>query len=543
MPNPAAMSFRRTRPVVAGRHAAVATAHPLATQAGFEILRQGGNAIDAIVAAAVALAIVEPYMSGLGGVGFLLWHHPREGTQVLNFGGQAPARATPDQFTTETKERGIRASLVPGSVAGWFEMHRRGGTMPIARLLAPAIQLAEEGFPLHPFNVEMIRSSRPRLNPEGEQIYGNVPLRIGAILRQKELGATLRKLVDQGADYFYRGEFAERLDQFMDAEGGLMSRADLAGFQPEWQSPIDVSCHGVQVATCPPNNEGFQMLQTLKLLERHDLARMGHNSADYIHLLSEAVKLAVADRIRWAGDPRFQPVPLETLLSDRYLAERARLINFERASLSEGERWGGTAALNTVKPGGIEGLTTHLSVVDEAGAVASITQSVGNGFGSGMVVPGTGVVLNSFAHWFEIDPDCPTPNIIAPGKRWAACIAPVQVFRNGGRDFWFSVATPGSYGILHTTVQMLLNIIEFGADCQAAIEAPRFRLWEETRMQIETRVSADVRDELVRRGHRLELLDDYSYVVGGGQAVMIDPESGARLAGADPRRDGYALAY
>jgi gamma-glutamyltranspeptidase/glutathione hydrolase len=543
MPIPAAAPFRRTRPVVAGRHAAVATAHPLATQAGMDILRQGGNAIDAIVAAAVALVVVEPYMSGLGGVGFLILHRPGEETRVLNFGGHAPARATPDQFTEQSKECGIRASLIPGNVAGWFEMHRRAGSLPIERLLAPAIQLAAEGFPLHPFNVEMIGKSLPRLNAEGERIYGSVPLRIGAILRQPELAATLQKLADQGPDYFYLGEFAERLERFMDTEGGLIGGDDLAGFAPEWQTPIDVSYRGFRVTTCPPNNEGFQILQTLKMLEGHNLAKLGHNSADYIHLLSEAVKLAVADRIRWAGDPRFQPVPLERLLSDSYLAEREGLINMERASNSEGERWGQTSAPDVVKPGNVDGLTTHLSAVDEAGNVASITQSLGNGFGSGMIVPGTGVALNSFAHWFEIDPDCPTPNVIAPGKRWAACMAPVQVFRNGGRDFWFSVATPGSYGILHTTVQMLLNIIEFGADCQAAIEAPRFRLWEETRMQIETRVPADVLDELVRRGHQLERIDDYSYLVGGGQAVMIDPESGARLAGADPRRDGYAMAY
>jgi gamma-glutamyltranspeptidase/glutathione hydrolase len=204
-----------------------------------------------------------------------------------------------------------------------------------------------------------------------------------------------------------------------------------------------------------------------------------------------------------------------------------------------------------VKPGNIEGLTTHLAAVDEQGNVASITQSLGNGFGSGMVVPETGVALNSFAHWCEIDPACPTPNLIAPGKRWAACMAPVHVFRRGEAEgheasrerFWFSIATPGSYGILHTTLQMLLNIVEFGADCQAAIEAPRFRLWEETRMQIETRIPPAVLAELSRRGHHLEQLGDYNYGVGGGQSVMIDPESGARLAGADPRRDGYALAY
>ena len=189
----------------------------------------------------------------------------------------------------------------------------------------------------------------------------------------------------------------------------------------------------------------------------------------------------------------------------------------------------------------MDGLTTHLSAVDTQGNVASITQSLGNSFGSGVVVPGTGVALNNFAYWTEIDPSCPTPNLIQPGKRWSCPMAPVQVFADG--RFWFSIATPGSYGILQTTVQMLLNIVEFGADPQAAIEAPRFRVYEDTRMEIEDRVAAATRAELAARGHALELIGDYSMQVGGGQSVMIDPRSGARLAGADPRRDGYALAY
>jgi gamma-glutamyltranspeptidase/glutathione hydrolase len=536
----------RTRPVVAGTHAAVATAHPLASDVGLDVLKAGGHAIDAVVAMAIALGVVEPYMSGVGGVGFLLLHEAGGQTLVLNFCGNTPALATPEKFTNDSKEHGIKAPLIPGNVAGWFEAHRQYGRLSIERLFAPAVKLAETGFPLHPFNVEMLRSSMPRLNQAGLSIYGNVPLRIGAILKQPDLGRTLRHLAAEGPSYFYSGDLAERIDRFMQAEGGFIRRDDLINYQPDWEAPIEVGYRGLTVKTCPPNNEGFQILQTLKLLEADDLVSLGHNSADYIHLVSEVVKLAIADRIRYAGDPKFHPVPLERLLSEPYVAERRALINRQRASCSEGERWRGKTPMPPVPPGKIEGLTTHLAAIDEQGNVASITQSLGNGFGSGMVVPETGVALNSFAHWCEIDPACPTPNLMAPGKRWAACMAPVHVFRNdgaAGQQFWFSISTPGSYGILHTTVQMLLNIIEFGADCQAAIEAPRFRLWEETRMQIETRIPQPVLKELSRRGHLLELLGEFNYVVGGGQSVMIDPETGARLAGADPRRDGYALAY
>lgn len=533
----------RTRPVVAGTHAAVASAHPLASNAGLDVLKSGGHAVDAVVAMAAALGVVEPYMSGIGGVGFLLLHEAQGNTRVLNFCGNTPARGTPDQFTYETREHGARAPMIPGNPAGWFEAHRQYGRLPVSRVFAPAIELAERGFPLHPFNVDLIRECLPRLNPAGRAVYGAVAPRVGAILRQPDLGRTMQQLVDEGPDWFYRGEMAERIDRFMREEDGLLTRDDLAGYRPDWDTPIEVTYRGLTVRTCPPNNEGFQILQTLKLLEPFGLAELGHNSTEYIHLVSEAVKLAVADRIRWAGDPKFSPVPLGRLMSETYLAERRQLINRQRASRSEGERWRATALPEPVGPGKIEGLTTHLSAVDEEGNVASITQSLGNGFGCGMVVPGSGVALNNFAYWCEIDPACPTPNLIAPGKRWAACMAPVHVFRDGGTRFWFSIATPGSYGILHTTLQMLLNIVEFGADCQAAIEAPRFRLWEETRMQIETRVRPEVLAELSRRGHHLELLGDFNYRVGGGQSVMIDPESSARLAGADPRRDGYALAY
>jgi len=543
MTGPAAPAFHRTRPVVAGRHGAVATAHPLATLAGLEVLQQGGNAVDAVVAAATTLSVVEPYMSGPGGVGFLLLRRADGTSRVLNFGSHAPARATPDQFTYSTRDHGIRASLIPSCVAGWFEMLSAEGSVRAPVVFQRAIALARDGFPLHPFNVQLIESSLPRLDRTGLEIFGNVPLRIGAILRQPDLASTFEILAEGGVDAFYRGPIARQIHDFMEREGGLITQDDLAAYQPEWQEPIDVAYRGVTVRTCPPNNEGFQILETLRLLEGFDLVDLGHNSAEYIHLVSEAVKLAIADRIQWAGDPRFQPVPLDVLLSERFITDRRTQINRAQASFSEGERWHGAGEPPVVRPGTVDGLTTHLVAVDREGTVASVTQSIGHGFGSGMVVPGTGILLNSFAHWFEIDPACPTPNLIAPGKRWAACIAPVHVLRNRGEQFWFSVSTPGSYGILHTTVQMLLNMIDFGADCQGAIEAPRFRLWEGTRMQIESRIAPPVLQELSRRGHRLELLPDFHYFVGGGQSVMIDPENGVRLAGADPRRDGYALAW
>jgi gamma-glutamyltranspeptidase/glutathione hydrolase len=535
------MNQARTRTVAAGRHGAVASAHPLASQAGLDMLRGGGNAVDAIVAMAAALNVVEPYMSGVGGAGLLLLHWADGQTRTLNFSGNTPAAATLDRFTPEKKASGPCAPVIPGNVAGWLEVLHKYGTKSAAVIFEPAVRLAREGFPLHPLNVRLIGDFLPKLSADGLRIYGAGPLRIGAILRQPELAETLHSIGQHGADYFYRGPLARAIAEHVASQGGLLTFDDLAGYQPEWQEPVQVRYRGLTIKTTPPNSEGFQILQTLKLLEPEDLRAHGHNSASTIHLLSEAMKLATADRIRWGGDPRFHDIPLQRLLADDYITQRRTAIHRNQASRSEGERWRGPVADGVLRPGTVEGLTTHLTAVDPQGNVASITQSLGDGFGSRVFVPGTGIALNNLLFWTEIDPRCPTPNRLAPGKRWSCPMAPVHVFGPGG--FWFSIATPGSYGILQTTVQMLLNVVEFDADPQLAVEAPRFRVYEDTRMQIEDRIPAVVCDELRRRGHVLELVGSYSMLVGGGQSVMIDPESGARLAGADPRRDGYALAF
>ncbi len=535
------IAWGQTRPTVGGMHGVVASAHPLASQAGLDILRQGGNAVDAIVATAAALNVVEPYMSGIGGVGFLLLHLASAQARTLNFSGAAPAKATPDQFTHETRERGPRSCVIPGNLAGWTEAHRCHGLLSLAQVFSPAVAHAREGFPLHPANARLLALSLERLDEEGLRIYGAVKPRIGAVLRQPELADTLEAIAADGGKDFYRGRLGRDIAEHVQSLGGLLAPEDLASYRPEWEDPISVDYRGLEVRTCPPNSEGFQILQTLLLLEPEDLKGLGHNTAAYLHLLSEAIKLAMADRISWGSDPRQQPVPLERLLSPDYIAARRRLIQYQQASQSNGETWVPEGIPGAVAAGSENGLTTHMSVVDSGGNACSITQSLGSGFGSGIVIPGTGIALNNFANWSEIDPRCPNPNLIAPGQRASCCMAPLQVFKEG--RFWFSVGTPGSWGIPQTTAQMILNIVEFGANPQLAIEAPRIRLQEGTRVLMEDRVDEGVRTELASRGHNLELIGDFSWIVGGGQSVMIDPDSGARLGGADPRRDGYALAY
>jgi|YNPNPStandDraft_1061719.scaffolds.fasta_scaffold22874_2 gamma-glutamyltranspeptidase/glutathione hydrolase len=542
--------FPAHRPVVMGTRGVVAAAHPLAALAGVQMLQQGGNAIDAAVATAAALNVVEPFMSGLGGFGFLLFYEAATGrVRALNFSGYAPAAARPGMHTPETQATGPLAPLVPGNPAGWLTALESYGTLSRADVFAPAIGYAEEGFPLTHFGHRMFALNAPKLNlfPESARVYlrdGAAPPP-GAVLRQPDLAKTFRQIVEGGAEAFYRGPLAAAIVAFCERHGGLITAEDLADYAPEWQEPLRSTYRGCEVVTMPPNSSGFQILETLNLLEGFEVKELGHNTAPYIHLLAEAMKLAVADRIAYGTDPKFTPLPLEGLLSKEYAAERRKRINLHRAAPVEGERWNKTPPPGAVAPGQPElctpGMTTHFAVIDAAGNVVSVTQTLGSGFGCGCVVDGTGLALNNGIRWFETDPDCPTPNLIAPRKRLEMPMAPTQVYRDG--RFWFSVSTPGSYGILQTTTQMLLNILEFGATLQQAIEAPRFKTLVGTQLGIEERLPVEVCEGLQARGHELVLLEPWSIDVGGAQGVMQDPASGARMGGGDPRRDGYAIAF
>lgn len=543
-------SFQAHRPVVMGTRGVVASAHPLASLAGLRILMDGGNAIDAAVAVASSLNVCEPFMSGAAGIGLMMIHRPRQGeTRLLNFSGQAPNAATPDKFTHDSQESGIRAPLVPGNLGGWLMALEEYGSMSREQVFSPAIEYAQGGFPLTHFAHSVFASSESLLRkcPNAFASYltqGKAP-RPGEILRQPELANTYRLLVKEGVGVFYEGEIAHAIADFCKAEGGLITLKDLQDYKPHWQEVITAEYHGMTVATAPPNSEGFQILQTLNLLEGFGLGSMEHNSAEYIHLVAEAIKLAVADRIRYCGDPQHTDIPLDGLLSKAYAAERRKLIRPDAANAVAGERWLSAIPEDAITAGNprefLPGMTTHFSVVDAEGNAVSCTQTLGSGFGCGRVVPGTGLALNNGINWMEIDPSCDTPNLVGPGKQWSQPMAPTQVYREG--KFYLSVSTPGSYGILQTTLQMLLNVIEFGANIQEAIEAPRFRCWGGRTVTMEDRIAPDVRNALAGPGHEIELLPAWSITVGGGQGVMVDPESEARLGGADPRRDGYAVAW
>ena len=531
------------RPTIMGTRGAVASAHPLASMSGIRVLLEGGNAVDAAVAVGSTLNVVEPFMSGAAGIGLMLISRARTRERhVLDFIGPAPRGADPARCTEDELAGGPKSCATPGNLGGWLAALDRFGSMPRQKVLAPAIDLAEHGVPLTFANVKFFEQSRAQLarSAEAERLFlGNGGPRPGKIVTYKELAGTLRQVAEGGAEAFYRGPIARTITRAVQEAGGWLAEEDLAAFKPEWREPLAIPYRGREVCSVPPPFSAFQMLETLNILEGFDLAGWGHNSPDYLHHLIEAIKLGSADRLAFAysGAP-----PIAGLVSKAYAASQRARIDPARAAVSEGERHSRERLTGQIGEGHpaqfVNEQTTHFACADAEGTVVSVTQTLGMAFGSGFAVPGTGLVLNNILKWSDRDPE--SPNVLEPGRKSGTMMSPTQVFRDGA--FELSIGTPGSYGILQTQPQMLLNFVEFGLNLQEAIEAPRIRVYRDRLLDAESRIAEATRAELGRRGHQVNVIDDWSWVVGGGQGIARDPESGALMAGADPRRDGYALA-
>ena len=535
------------RPVAMGVNGMVAAAHPLASGAGVRVLAEGGNAFDAAVCTAATLNVVEPYMSGVGGIGIgLVYVASEERVRALNFSGRAPMASTPDTFTDEeANTTGILASMVPGNLAGWLTLHETYGSMDRERLFRPAMEYAENGFPFTYFNHKATSTSAPRLSqfPTSASILldsNGLAHRPGARVRMPQLGVSLRKMAKDGLEVFYRGEIAEKIVMANREMGGLITADDLAGYQPEWQEPISADYRGYQVVTVPPNSSAFQVLQTLKLMEGL-VPDPSHHDPDTMHLLMEAIKLAVTDRIEYAGDPDHTDVPVAGLLSDRYIASQAKRVDPDQVAIVAGERYAFDRPEGALSPGNRDefdgGMTTHFAVADRDGNVVTITQTLGGGFGSALAIGDTGIFLNNMMTYFELDKG--NPNQVGPGKRVDFVIAPTQTFRDG--KLVLSIGTPGSFGILQTTPQMLMDVLDYKMSVQQAIESPRFKYAAERHVDMEERFPLQVRRELERRGHEVGVLEAWSAAVGGAQGIQVDMDQGVFQGGADPRRDGYAF--
>jgi gamma-glutamyltranspeptidase len=543
------------RPEVQGTSAAVVAGHPLAAAAGADVLRRGGNAVDAAITMAAVLAVVRPHMNGVGGDAFLLIREGRSGrVHGLNGSGRAGSRATAAQFRSLGYDgmptAGIHTITVPGAVRAWADALRRHGTITLAQALAPAIRYAEHGFAVSEKLAADIAAHRPAIaaDPALAAVFlpAGAPPAPGSLLRQPDLARTLQVLARDGAEVLYTGELARRLDTFMALENGLITIDDLAAHSSTWQQPISTSYAGYTVLAFPPNTQGVALLMQMNMAELFQPGRFAHNDSEYIHTLVEIKKLAFAERDRHVADPAFVEIPLDAMLSP----ERAReLVAGWRAGAVQPAGTppradGASASANASAAGGEgsgdgDGDTVYLAAVDAQGNAVSMIQSLYHAFGSGRMLPGTGIILHNRGAQFSLDPG--HANVVAPRKRPYHTLAPAMVL-NGDGSLFMVLGTPGSDGQTQTQLQVFNNLVLFGMTPQRAVEAPRWRSWADGSLQMEDGVPADVRARLAGLGHAVRVLPGLSSDLGGAQVIVVWP-SGVRAVGADPRREAYGIAW
>jgi gamma-glutamyltranspeptidase/glutathione hydrolase len=531
-------------PSMAGRstvyapNAVIATSQPLATAAGLAVLQRGGNAIDAAVTAAAVLNLVEPHMTGIGGDLFALLWSARERRLVgLNASGRSGALMTQEAVIERGHDAvplfGAEPITVPGALSGWAALLDRYGTITLAEALAPAIALAEGGFPVSPIIAAQWAAEVERLRQDDGAratllIDGIRAPRAGEWFRNPDLAASYRLIADSGPAVLYGGALGRTIVNRVRALGGFLRIDDLARHEPVWVDPISVPFRGHTVWELPPNGQGVAALEMLRILEPYDLAAMGHNSAPYLHHLIEAKKLAFADLARWVGDRDAMAVGPERLLDDRFIEAR-------RAALDPGR------AATRVQPGAavVSSETIYLAAADADGNMVSFINSIYWEFGSGVVVPGTGFALQNRGAGFTLQPGL--PNTLAPGKRPLHTIIPAFVTRPGpdGQEPWLALGVMGGSIQPQGHVQLLLNLLAFGMDLQDAIDAPRFRHFDGVRVGLEAPIPDGVRRALAAMGHEIVPLppDD----AGGAQAVMRLARGWA--AGSDRRKDGMAAGW
>jgi gamma-glutamyltranspeptidase len=526
---------RSHRPLIMGRSGAVGSNHPAATQAGLDILRAGGNAVDAAVATSLALGVCEPMMSGLGGDGFFhVFMAAGSIGQVFNGTGAAPRSATPERFPNGVAVAGRLSVSVPGKLAGLAAMHAAHGRLPWAGLAASAIALARDGFAAtHGYrHFAGDNTARLEADPRSARVFLNKAL--ADLVVQPDLARTLEAVAAEGAEGFYRGRLAERLVKAFAETGIPITAADLAACVAEVVAPIGIAYRGWEVRQTPPNSTGFTMLQMLKTVERFDLPAL--TPAERVHVLVEAKKRAFLDRERYGADPRFEAVPLERLLSDAYADEQAARIDLARA------------AVLPLQAEAVAGDTTYFCVVDADGNAVSAIQSLNSAYGSGVTAGDTGVVMNNRMAYWHLAPG--HANRLAPGKRVRHTMNAPMVFKDG--RLWCVLGTPGADNQVQVNLQVLTAMLDFGVDPQTALEQPRWTSsqtgqganWPhegDGALTIEDDFGPALLADLERRGHRLNRVGH----LGGPcsmQAIRIMP-NGVRVAGSDTRRDGWAGAY
>lgn len=526
------------RPTMMSMHGMVAAAHPLAAAAGARLLAEGGNAFDAAVATAAALNVVEPFMSGLAGMGLACcWVADEQRVRALDFVAPIPARFPVGELTQRAQlARGALSVGAPGNLAGWCELVARYGRKPLDAVFAPAIRLARDGFAWAEFGVYETNSwhedlaARPELYGEWAKTYtgGRRAVALGDILRQPELARTYEAIVAEGPGHLHRGALGRAIVEHLHGLGGCLGMDDLAEMRPAWKEPLSTRYRGHEVHVPPPACEGFQHLLTLAILEGFDLRSMSHLGVEHLDTVYRAVRLAAGERIAH-NNP--SPERLARMFSQAHVQKLRDRIRDPRPISGPTEQW------LEPDPTALEGHTTSFSVADAEGNLVCITNSLGSVYGSGIVVPETGVCLNNFLYWAEVMPG--SPSRAAPGGPLNMCVSPTISTRDGNAVL--ALGTPGSYGIVQTQPQAMVHLLDYALPLQEAIEAPRARLWDGRVVEQEDRIDGRVIDGLIARGHDVQRAADGGWTMrcGGMQAVARDPTTGLLTGACDPRRDGY----
>ncbi len=535
---------RATRSVVLARNGMIATSKPLASAAGLRVLQQGGNAFDAAVTAAAVLSVVEPTMNGIGGDLFALVYNAKTKTvHALNASGRAAAAATPEEFRRRGLDaipyRGELSVSVPGVVDGWNELLTKYGTYKLDRALEPAIGYARDGYAISEIIATQWKDAEPILARDSAASAtflpgGHAPA-AGDVFRNPRLAASLETIAKGGRDAYYKGPVAKAIADDMRRRKALLTEADFAAHTSDWIDPISTTYRGYQVLELPPNTQGVVALEMLNILEGFDLKSMRQNSAEYLHLLVEAKKVAFADRDAWLADLRdVPPAALKRMLSKEYAAERRKEINPQATGVYQPLKLAGASQAPEDHPQA-KGDTIYMTVADRDGNVVSLIQSIFENFGSGIVAGETGIVLHNRGSLFTLSKG--HPNLLAPGKRPFHTLVPAMVMKDGRP--WLSFGVMGGDMQPQGHVQVLLNLIDFGMNVQEAGEAPRFR-HSAAGLALESAISPEARFGLNQRGHSIVTQIG---IFGGFQGILFDHQKGVMMGGSDPRKDGLAIGY
>lgn len=577
---PASVRPGFTRPAVAGLNGLVTTGHPIASSAGLQMLLKGGNAFDAAAAVGAMAPLGEPEMNGIGGNGFMTIYHKASGkVWSLSMAGAAPKAIVPSEMTPEMLNAGMKAGIVPGNLGGYLSQLQRFGTMSVAEVFAPAIEYAEKGYPIDTMLAQSIARGRNTLAkyPTSAKIFlpGGQPLQAGDLLKNPDYAATLRKLVEAeaqakakgasrvdaiqaAADRFYKGDIAQEFERFFKENGGLLTAADLAAYAPEWQEPLHTRYRGHDVYSNPSTSRGgFEVLMGANLIEAVDLKKAGPGSPAALHAVIESIKISKADIYRYVADPAFVQVPTAGLLSSEFTLARRGLFDPRKAIAypPAGAPDGAPTSMPRVQGPAFDEVydgelhTTSFSIVDRFGNAVGCTPTLGGLFGNNVVVGNTGLLLNNGMRLGSTSPYPTDVNYVGAGKIPILNNSPVVVLKDGALAYVFG--TPGGETIGQTQFQVLLNLIDFEMPVQEAIEAPRLALNAEPNfykpgaaieVRIEGRVPPATIAALKAMGHAVEVLPGWGSL-GHMQVIRVDGRTGAKTAGADPRRTGYAMGY